>query len=90
MQLKSLALVLSLIAFSCAEAQTQGESRREARRSGDQVNQAVAQACKSEMQQLCQGQKGQQAEQCLRNNQAKLSSQCKGAVTGESGAPKSQ
>jgi len=32
-------------------------------------------------QQLCQGQKGQEAEQCLKNNESKLSSQCKGAVS---------
>jgi hypothetical protein len=30
---------------------------------------------------LCQGQKGQQAEQCLKNNQSKLSAECKGAVS---------
>jgi len=28
-----------------------------------------------------QGQKGKEAEQCLRNNESKLSSQCKGALT---------
>jgi len=28
-----------------------------------------------------QGQKGQAAEQCLKNNESKLSSQCKGAVS---------
>jgi hypothetical protein len=81
MQLRSLIPLVGLLGLSCAQAQTHGEERREARRGGDQVNQAVAQACKSELQQLCEGQKGQQAEQCLRNNQAKLSSQCKGAVT---------
>jgi hypothetical protein len=40
----------------------------------------LARACKAEIQQLCQGQKGQQAEQCLTNNQSKLSSQCTGAL----------
>jgi hypothetical protein len=45
------------------------------------ANNQVAQACKAELQQLCQGQKGQQAEQCLKNNESKLSSQCKGAIS---------
>jgi hypothetical protein len=44
-------------------------------------NNQVVQACKAELQQLCQGQKGQQAEQCLKNNESKLSSQCKGAIS---------
>jgi hypothetical protein len=45
-----------------------------------EVNSQVAQA-KAELQQLCQGQKGKEAEQCLKNNESKLSSQCKGAVS---------
>ena len=51
-----------------------GAQRRE-------VNSQVAQACKTELQQLCQGQKGKEAEQCLKNNESKLSSECKGAVS---------
>jgi hypothetical protein len=58
-----------------AQAQTRGETRREDRRESP-----TEQACKTEIQQLCQGQKGQQAEQCLRNNQTKLGSQCKSAL----------
>ena len=34
---------------------------------GERENSQVVQACKTELQQLCQGQKGQQAEQCLKN-----------------------
>jgi len=64
-------LISTLAVVICTEAQAQ---RRE-------VNSQVAQACKTELQQLCQGQKGQQAEQCLKNNESKLSAQCKGAVT---------
>ena len=66
----SIILIVALVASVCTQAQAQ---RRE-------VNSQVAQACKTELQQLCQGQKGQQAEQCLKNNQANLSSQCKSAL----------
>ena len=71
--MKSLQLVLvaALVLGVCAQAQAQ---RRE-------VNSQVAQACKTELQQLCQGQKGKEAEQCLKNNESKLSSQCKGAIS---------
>jgi hypothetical protein len=72
--LKSLILIIGLVAVGCAEAQAQGERRHEA-------NQQVVQACKAELQQLCAGQKGQQAEQCLKTNESKLSSQCKGAIS---------
>jgi len=48
---------------------------------GERENSQVVQACKAEIQQLRQGQKGQEAEQCLKNNESKLSSQCKGAVS---------
>ena len=66
-----LVLVAALVLGVCAEAQAQ---RRE-------VNSQVAQACKTELQQLCQGQKGKEAEQCLKNDESKLSSQCKGAIS---------
>jgi hypothetical protein len=71
MKLTSLVLIATLITGLCVQAQAQ---RREA-------NSQVAQACKAELQQLCQGQKGQQAEQCLKNNESKLSSDCKGAIS---------
>jgi len=71
MKLTSLVLIATLVIGLCAQAQAQ---RRE-------VNSQVAQACKTELQQLCQGQKGQQAEQCLKNNESKLSAQCKGAIS---------
>jgi hypothetical protein len=71
MKLTSLVLIATLVTGLCAQAQAQ---RRE-------VNSQVSQACKAELQQLCQGQKGQQAEQCLKNNESKLSSECKGAIS---------
>jgi hypothetical protein len=71
MKVTTLVLLAALVVGVCSQAQAQ---RRE-------VNSQVAQACKAELQQLCQGQKGEQAEQCLKNNQAKLSSSCKDAVS---------
>ncbi len=71
MKVTTLVLMAAVVAGVCAQAQAQ---RRE-------INSQVAQACKAELQQLCQGQKGQAAEQCLKNNESKLSSQCKGAIS---------
>jgi len=67
----SFILVVALVAVASTQVQAQ---RRE-------VNSQVAQACKAELQQLCQGQKGKEAEQCLKNNESKLSSECKGAIS---------
>jgi type II secretory pathway pseudopilin PulG len=65
-----------LLAAVVAGASVQVQAQR-----GEHANSQVVQACKTELQQLCQGQKGQQAEQCLKNNESKLSSQCKGALS---------
>jgi hypothetical protein len=67
---------LVLMAALLAGASTSAEAQR-----GEHINSQVAQACKTELQQLCQGQKGKEAEQCLKNNESKLSSQCKGAIS---------
>ena len=67
----SFVLFIALVAVASTQVQAQ---RRE-------VNSQVAQACKTELQQLCQGQKGKEAEQCLKNNESKLSSECKGAIS---------
>jgi hypothetical protein len=71
MKLTSLILIAALLAGGSAYVQAQR---------GDRINSQVAQACKTELQQLCQGQKGKAAEQCLKSNESKLSSECKGAV----------
>jgi len=71
MKVTAIVLMAALVGGVCSQADAQ---RRE-------VNSQVAQACKTELQQLCQGQKGKEAEQCLKNNQSKLSSECKGAVS---------
>jgi hypothetical protein len=78
----SLGLRDVLVASVWAQAQTQPPEggRREVDR-GRELDSQVADSCKTELQQLCQGQRGQQADQCLRNNESKLSSQCKGAIS---------
>jgi hypothetical protein len=42
---------------------------------------AVARLCKDDAQHLCSGKTGQALEQCLKSNQAQLSSNCKEAVS---------
>ena len=71
MKVTALVFVTTLVVGVCTQAHAQ---RRE-------VNTQVAQACKTELQQLCQGQKGKEAEQCLKSNESKLSSECKGAIS---------
>ena len=80
MKLMSFLLIATLAAAASTQVQAQREHRAE--------NNPVVQACKTEIQQLCQGQKGQQAEQCLKNNESKLSSQCKGALQTPQTPPK--
>ena len=58
-----------------SQAQTGGQSRREERRASP-----AEQACKTEIQQLCRGQKSQQAENAPQHNESKLSTQCKDAL----------
>jgi hypothetical protein len=65
--------VVVLTAFAAAGA-AQAERR--------EIDQGVASACKSELEQLCKGERrAKEAEQCLRNNESKLSSDCKGAIS---------
>jgi hypothetical protein len=46
-----------------------------------QEDQAVARACKDDAQHMCTGKTGQELQQCLKANQAKLSANCKEAVS---------
>jgi uncharacterized protein HemX len=69
MKLTSFVLLAALVAGASIPVQAQR---------GERENSQVAQACKAEMQQLCQGQTGQQG---LKNNESKLSSECKGAIS---------
>jgi len=75
MRVLPLVLIAAFAAGTYAEAQTPGQSRREQRHASP-----AEQACKTEIQQLCKGKTGQEAEQCLKNNESKLSSQCKSAL----------
>lgn len=68
----SFVLIVALVTGASTQVHAQGRER---------VNKQVAEACKAEIQQLCQGQKGKEAEQCLKNNESKLSAQCKGAIS---------
>jgi hypothetical protein len=67
-----LIFIVALVASASSQAQAQDRER---------VNKQVLEACKGEIQQLCQDQKGKEAEQCLRSNDSKLSAQCKGALS---------
>jgi uncharacterized protein HemX len=72
---------MKLTAFVLLTALVAGASLQVQAQRAEGANSQAAQACKTELQQLCQGQKGQQAEQCLKNNESKLSPQCKGAIS---------
>jgi hypothetical protein len=65
----SLVFIVALAAGASTQVQAEGGQHAK-----------VAEACKTEIQQLCQGQKGKELEQCLRTNDSKLSAQCKGAL----------
>ena len=52
-------------------------------------DQMVARACKADAQHLCAGKTGQEMQQCLKSNQAQLSSNCKEAVSKLPQQPKS-
>jgi len=71
MKPKYLALLGALALVGVAQAQE---------RAGEE-DRAVARACKADAQHLCAGKTGQELQQCLKSNQAKLSSNCKDAVS---------
>lgn len=74
MKLTYVVLISALVFGGYAQAQRQ-------RAAPTQQQQDVAQACKDEAQHLCAGKTGQAAQQCLQANQAKLSSNCKNAMS---------
>jgi hypothetical protein len=53
-----------------------------------QEDRAVARACKADAEKMCSGKTGQAMEQCLKSNQAQLSSNCKEAVSKLPAQPK--
>jgi uncharacterized protein HemX len=80
MKLTHLALIAGVALGAWTQVQAQ-ESGREDR--------AVARACKADAQKMCAGKTGQEMQQCLKTNQAKLSSNCKDAVSKLPNPPKS-
>jgi hypothetical protein len=52
-------------------------------------DQAVARACRADAEHMCSGKTGQELNNCLKSNQAKLSSSCKDAVSKLPNPPKS-
>jgi hypothetical protein len=70
MKLTSFVLLAAVVAGASFQVQA-----------GERENRHVDEACKTEIQQLCQGKRGREAEQCLKTNESKLSAQCKGAIS---------
>jgi hypothetical protein len=77
MKLTSLLLLAALLAAGSVQAQSQtpGQGRM------TPEEHARAQACETEMKQLCSGKQGQAAKECLQSNASKLSPQCKAQVS---------
>jgi hypothetical protein len=72
MKLVQIALIAACLVSGYASAQAQRT---------EQEDQAVARACKDDAQHMCTGKTGEALQQCLKANQAKLSSNCKQAVS---------
>ncbi|MBV8145784.1 MAG: hypothetical protein JO184_12310 [Gammaproteobacteria bacterium] len=71
MKVTHLLAIGAFVVVGSAQAQTQ-EGRED---------RAVAKLCKDDAQHLCSGKTGQALQQCLKSNQAQLSSNCKEAVS---------
>jgi uncharacterized protein HemX len=80
MKLTHLVLIagVALGAWTQVQAQERGGEDR-----------AVARACKADAEKMCSGKTGQELHQCLKSNQATLSSNCKDAVSKLPNPPKS-
>lgn len=78
MKLVYVALITACVAGGYVQAQTQ-QGRED---------KAVARACKDDAQHMCSGKTGQELQQCLKSNQAQLSSNCKEAVSKLPNPPK--
>jgi Cysteine rich repeat len=75
-------LLITALVLSSAFAQVQAQE-------SGRADKAVARACKDDAQHLCSGKTGQELQQCLKSNQAQLSSNCKEAVSKLPNPPKS-
>ena len=76
MKVRYLVMITACVVAGFAQAQEGGREDR-----------AVARLCKDDAQHLCSGKTGQQLEQCLKSNQAQLSSNCKEAISKLPGQP---
>ena len=77
MKLSHLVLIAGVALGACSQVQAQESADR-----------AVARACKADAQKMCSGKTGQELQQCLKSNQAQLSSNCKEAVSKLPNPPK--
>lgn len=80
MKLTHLVVIAGVVIGACTQVQAQ-DGRREDRE--------VARLCKADAEKMCSGKTGEQLHQCLKSNQAQLSSECKNAVSKLPNAPKS-
>ena len=80
MKLTHLVVIAGVVFGACTQVDAQ-EGRREDRE--------VARLCKADAEKVCSGKTGEELRQCLKSNQAQLSSDCKGAVSKLPNPPKS-
>ena len=77
MKLNHLVLIAGVALGACTLVQAQEREDR-----------AVARLCKADAEKMCSGKTGQELQQCLKSNQAQLSSNCKEAVSKLPNPPK--
>ena len=73
----SMLVLAALLAAGTVHAQSQAPAQGRM----TPEDHARAEACKTEMKQLCAGKQGHAATQCLQSNESKLSPQCKAQVS---------
>ena len=80
MKLTQFVVIAGVVFGACIQVEAQ-DSRREDR--------VAARVCRADAEKMCSGKTGQELQQCLKSNQAKLSSECKDAVSKLPNPPKS-
>jgi hypothetical protein len=80
MKLTHLVVITGVVfgAWTQVEAQDTGREDR-----------VVARVCRADAEKMCSGKTGEELRQCLKTNQAQLSSECKDAVSKLPNPPKS-
>ena len=79
MLMKSTPLLLLAALLAAGTVQAQSQAPTQGRMTPEEH--ARAQACETEMKQLCAGKTGQAAKECLQSISSKLSPQCKAQVS---------